>query len=84
MSYKEYKNAWFFAKEWRDDDGNCHREDGPAYIIYYPSGSINIEHFYFKGKFLGEGNIGFWNLWGLITEERRQAPDIIKCLARYS
>ena len=65
-------------------DGEYHRESGPAYIHYNLDGSINHEAFYVSGKFLGNDKKGFWALWGMLSEVERQAPDILKCLARYS
>ena len=39
MSYGEHKdNNGFFYKEWRDDKGLDHREDGPAYLCYRADG----------------------------------------------
>ncbi len=51
VSYKEYKNAWFLAKEWKDDYGKLHREDGPAYIEHYLDGSVRLEAFLINGKY---------------------------------
>ncbi len=64
--------------------GNLHREDGPAYIYYDLEGSIDNEAFYVSGNFLGNNKKGFWALWEGLTEEGRQAPEILKYLARYS
>jgi hypothetical protein len=64
--------------------GDLHREDGPASIYYYPDGSIKWEYFHIAGKPFGRGKEGFWKFWEVLTEVGRQAPDILKCLARYS
>jgi antitoxin component YwqK of YwqJK toxin-antitoxin module len=65
-------------------NGLLHRELGPAIIYYYPDGSIDFEYFYFNGNCLGEYDEGFWGLWGLLTEERRRSPEILKYLVRFS
>lgn len=36
-------------EEWRNDDGNLDREDGPALVKYFPDGSIAMESFWVKG-----------------------------------
>jgi hypothetical protein len=43
-----YKNGNIYIKKyiW---GGNCHREDGPAYIIHYNNGAIFFEEFLIKG-----------------------------------
>ena len=64
--------------------GVLHREDGPAQISYYPDCSIEWENFNINGKSLGYNEKGFWALWERLTKVERQAPDILKCLARYS
>ena len=97
MSYKQINNSdrsfrreWRYEdgrihrREWRAEDGRIHREDGPAFICYYPDGSIKVEYFYINAKFLGTDNEGFWNLWERLTEEQRRATEILKCLARFS
>jgi len=65
-------------------NGLLHRENGPASIYYYPDGSIKWEYFHIAGKPFGRGKEGFWKFWEVLTEVGRQAPDILKCLARYS
>ena len=113
MSYREWKdNAGYVHKECRNELHFLHREDGPAYIQYWPGdtvhlesflingvyhrysgpayicynldGSIEWEHFYVDGELLGDDKKGFWALWERLDEEGRRAPDILKCLARYS
>jgi hypothetical protein len=113
MIYKEFKDPYgFLSKEWRNNAGELHREDGPAEICYNANGSIrhqafylngsisrkdgpayiyhkldgSIDHeaFYVSGKFLEIDKVGFWRLWEILNEVERQAPDILKCLARYS
>jgi antitoxin component YwqK of YwqJK toxin-antitoxin module len=64
--------------------GKLHRDSGPSRIDYYPDGSIYHEEFRLAGKYLGKNKIGFWALWERLDEEKRQAPDILKYLARYS
>lgn len=50
MSYKEYRiSNGYFYKEWRNELGLFHREDGPAQIWYNPDGSIHWEEFYING-----------------------------------
>ncbi len=52
MSYEEIKfRDGSFRREWRNISHQCHREDGPAYIHYYPNGSIQLEYFCFNGIF---------------------------------
>jgi hypothetical protein len=65
-------------------EGKLHREEGSALIAYYPDGSIYWEDFYINGNLLGSCKFGFWNLWMQLSEERRQAPNLLKCLSRYS
>lgn len=85
MSYKEYSdNHGYFRKEWRNDAGKFHREDGPAFVGHYRDGSIFIENFYIDGEFLGAYKKGFWALWEKLTEVERQAPSLLKYLASYS
>lgn len=85
MSYKEWKDGGgFLYKEWGNESYRFHRDSGPAYICYYPDGSIHWEAFYVAGKFLGREKEGFWALWEILTEVERQAPSILKYLARYS
>ena len=50
MSYEETKfRDGFFQRQWKNEAGKLHREDGPAYIHYSPDGSIQIEHFCLNG-----------------------------------
>ena len=72
--------------EWEQFDiaGKLHRESGPAYIHYNHDGSIDWEEFHIAGEYLGRDKGGFWALWEILDERQRQAPDILKCLARYS
>jgi len=65
-------------------NGFLHRESGPAYIRYNTDGSIDWEEFHIAGEFLGIDNEGFWKLWERLDERQRQAPNILKYLARYS
>ena len=64
--------------------GNPHRNSGPAKIWYNPDGSIELESFWISGNLIGKGKEGFWKLWERLNKMERQAPDILKCLARYS
>jgi hypothetical protein len=85
MSCREWIDAdGSLYKEWTNKAGHLHRQDGPAQISYYPDCSIEWESFYIDGKFFGYDKKGFWAFWDQLTEVERQAPDIIKCLARYS
>lgn len=84
VSYKEYYDTCYLFKEWRDEDNCLHREDGPAFVGHDADGSIYVEHFYIDGEFLGAYEKGFWALWEKLTEVERQAPALLKCLARYS
>ncbi len=85
MSYEEWKdNYGYLSNLWLDEKGNHSRIDGPAFIQYFPDGSIYIENFYIAGSFLGQGKRGFWMLWDRLTEEERQAPDLLKYLVRFS
>lgn len=50
LSYKEYFDEdGFLHKQWRDYDGNLHREDGPCWIICEPNGLVFYEEFYIGG-----------------------------------
>jgi hypothetical protein len=64
--------------------GKLHRKSGPAQIRYSRDGSIELEAFHIAGEYLGRDKGGFWALWEILDEDGRQAPDILKCLARYS
>ena len=85
MSYKEWEDlCGFLRKEWRNELGQLHRDSGPAIISYDLDGSIECEVFYISGKLLGSDKEGFWALWEILDEDGRQAPDILKYLARFS
>lgn len=83
-AYIQYGPGYTVILESFSINGVSHRDSGPAYIRYKPDGSIDLEFFYVSGEFLGDGKKGFWALWERLDEEGRQAPDILKCLARYS
>jgi hypothetical protein len=65
-------------------NGRFHRELGPAYIHYNGDGSIDDEWFYLYGKFFGYKEEGFWSFWEILTDDKRNNPEILKCLARFS
>jgi hypothetical protein len=65
-------------------NGFSHSELGPADIYYLPDGSIVWEDFYLNGEFLGRDKKGFWALWDNLTEDKRNNPELLKCLARFS
>ncbi len=68
-------------------NGKRHRDDGPAQTWYNIDGSAQsylFNEFWFRGAFLGIDEEGFWNLWKILDEERRQAPEILKYLMRFS
>ena len=47
MSYKETKYSdGSFRRVWRDENGELHREDGPAFIQYYTFGPVETEQFF--------------------------------------
>jgi antitoxin component YwqK of YwqJK toxin-antitoxin module len=54
MTYKRIKWKDDFEedsyKEWRNDQGLFHRDDGPAYISYYPDGRIRYCAFLVNGQ----------------------------------
>jgi hypothetical protein len=84
MSYEEVKYSdGSFRRVWENGSGELHREDGPAIIWYNSDGSIFEEDFYLHGKCLGENKEGFLMLWGRLSDEKRQSPEILKCLAKY-
>ena len=72
------KREYFFL------DGKFHRELGPAVICYNGDGSIKIERFYLNGEYLGTNNIGFWVLWDGLDDKKRQNPELLKYLVRFS
>jgi hypothetical protein len=85
MSYEEieyYDGS--FQREWMDEKGEYHREDGPASICYRSDGSIFEEDFYLHGKYLGENKEGFWALWDRLDEDKRNNPELLKYLVRFS
>lgn len=50
MSYKEHRESDGSSyKEWRNELGELHREDGPAEICYNANGSIRHQAFYLNG-----------------------------------
>jgi hypothetical protein len=63
--------------------GRYHRELGPAHTWYNENGSIHFERFYVNGVYLGDNKEGFLMLWGRLSDEKRQSPEILKCLTRY-
>jgi antitoxin component YwqK of YwqJK toxin-antitoxin module len=65
-------------------NGKCHRESGPAYTCYYSNGSTKDEWFYLNEKFLGKDENGFWALWYRLDDKKRQNPELLKYLARFS
>jgi antitoxin component YwqK of YwqJK toxin-antitoxin module len=64
--------------------GKPHRELGPAFVSYNSDGSIEREDFHLNGDFLGYDKKGFWALWSRLTDDKRNNPEILKCLARFS
>ncbi len=84
MSYKEWKDSGKLYKCYRNDAGQLHRYDGPSIICCHPDGWILFEQFWINGECMGSNKDGFWNLWDILSEERRRAPDLLECLARYS
>jgi len=52
--------------------GNLHRTDGPA--VEWADG---LRNWYLKGEFLGEADVGFWNLWDRLTDEQRNNTDLL-------
>jgi hypothetical protein len=51
VSYKEWRDTdGYSTKEWRNEAYELHREDGPAYIKFYPNGARYFEVFFFNGK----------------------------------
>jgi hypothetical protein len=64
MSYEEWKTFnGFTYKEWRNEEGLMHREDGPASICYNEDGSLKWESFYFHSRMhreLGPANILYY------------------------
>lgn len=45
-----YEDGSLESEIWYDEEGNRHREDGPAMILYTPEGSLISEEFYVHGK----------------------------------
>jgi hypothetical protein len=60
------------AEEWANGTklwylhDKLHRQDGPA--VEWANGT---KHWYLDGKYLGNGDAGFWDLWELLTDEKR-------------
>lgn len=75
MSYKEWiDESDYLIKEWRNDAGKIHNDDGPARIEYHSSGFLLLEKFYKNGKLHREdgpasiwykknGVIDFYSFW---------------------
>jgi hypothetical protein len=73
MSYEEIK-FWDVSsrREWRDEKGEYHREDGPASICYRSDGSISSERFFLNGFLhseLGPADIRYRADGSIIWEE---------------
>jgi antitoxin component YwqK of YwqJK toxin-antitoxin module len=50
MSYEELKHSdGSFRRAWKNENGEFHRESGPALAYYNPDGSIKGEYFYLDG-----------------------------------
>jgi hypothetical protein len=50
VSYKEYiDKRGFLHKQWVNNSGLSHHDDGPADIWYYPDGSMCYEEFRING-----------------------------------
>jgi hypothetical protein len=48
MIYKEWTDYYnSIHKQWRNEAGKLHREDGPAYICYHPNNIPMVEQFWF-------------------------------------
>jgi hypothetical protein len=65
-------------------NGKLHREDGPAIIWYSKNGSREEFSFCFNGINTGNNGFGFWRFWEFLNEEKRQHPNILKLLAKFS
>jgi hypothetical protein len=51
VSYKEWKYSDdSISKEWRDERGRLHKEDGPAFISTCKDGTIKREEFWCRGR----------------------------------
>jgi len=69
VSYREYRiSDGSSYKEWRNELGLFHREDGPAQICYNPDGSIGWEEFCMDGEYHRESGpaLIYYNLDGSI------------------
>jgi antitoxin component YwqK of YwqJK toxin-antitoxin module len=89
--HREYGPAiiWYYPngsinRESFHINGILHSELGPAIIYYLPDGSIIWEDLYLNGEYLGTNNIGFWALWDRLDDKRRQNPELLKYLVRFS
>ena len=47
-------------------NGKLHRTDGPAI-----DGVDGTKYWYVDGRYLGQGDAGFWALWGLLSDGQR-------------
>lgn len=45
-----YPSGDICYKQWRNNEGDKHRVDGPAHINYYPDGKVASESWYRDGK----------------------------------
>lgn len=49
MNYTEGTTNGKPCKVWKNNDGDCHRVDGPAYITYYENGALSCEEYFING-----------------------------------
>ena len=85
MTYKEVKHSnGSFRRVWSNENGELHREDGPAIVWYNSDGSIYEGKFSLHGELIGYNEEGFWALWDNLTDDKRKNPELLKYLVRFS
>lgn len=70
--YRKYYNGSISAEHFYDENGiNYHREDGPAYTIYYNNGQVSEERYHIRGQIHREDGpaITHYNTAGRVTRE---------------
>lgn len=51
-----YENGGIQGKTWYDENGDCHRVSGPAYIDHNTNGIISCEEYYLAGVFMSKND----------------------------
>lgn len=50
MNYSEFTTNGYLHKIWTNNNGDYHRVDGPAYIVYHENGGLASEEYFINGN----------------------------------